>query len=139
MEEQGRGHRGGGRSNNPIPPAFDQQAFMEAIGAATSTIEQASAATATIAQTSATAGQGGLSNQRFKAHHPPTFMGGGDSMVGVHWFRQVEKVLEAMEITSDAVKIRLAVKPGKNSIFFKKGKTVISVENKKFSRSRMAN
>ena len=25
-----------------------------------------------------------------------------------HWFRQIEKVLEAMEITSDAVKIRLA-------------------------------
>ena len=29
------------------------------------------------------------------------------------------------------------VKPGKNSIFLKKGKTVILVENRKFSRSRM--
>ena len=29
------------------------------------------------------------------------------------------------------------VKPEKNSIFLKKGKTVISVENQKFSRSRM--
>ena len=29
------------------------------------------------------------------------------------------------------------VKPDKNSIFLKKGKTVISVENRKFSRSRM--
>ena len=29
------------------------------------------------------------------------------------------------------------VKPEKNSIFLKKGKTVILVENKKFSRSRM--
>ena len=29
-------------------------------------------------------------------------------MVAEHGFRQVEKVLEAMEITSDAVKIRLA-------------------------------
>ena len=29
------------------------------------------------------------------------------------------------------------VKPEKNSIFQKKGKTVISVENRKFSRSRM--
>ena len=28
-------------------------------------------------------------------------------MVADHWFRQVEKVLEAMEITSDTVKIRL--------------------------------
>ena len=29
------------------------------------------------------------------------------------------------------------VKPEKNSIFLKKGKTVISVENQKFSKSRM--
>ena len=63
---------------------------------------------ATIVQTSAVGGQGGSSNlQRFKAHHPPTFMGGGDPMVADHWFRQVEKILEAMEITSDATKIRL--------------------------------
>ena len=30
-----------------------------------------------------------------------------------------------------------SVKPEKNSIFLKKGKTVISVENRKFSISRM--
>ena len=29
------------------------------------------------------------------------------------------------------------VKPAKNSIFLKNGKTVISIENRKFSRSRM--
>ena len=29
-------------------------------------------------------------------------------MVADHWFQQTEKVLEAMEITSDATKIRLA-------------------------------
>ena len=29
-------------------------------------------------------------------------------MVVDHWFRQVERVLEAMEITSDAMMIRLA-------------------------------
>ena len=29
-------------------------------------------------------------------------------MVADHWFRQVEKILEAMEITSDVKKIRLA-------------------------------
>ena len=29
---------GGGRSNNPLPSAFDQQAFMEAIGTTTATI-----------------------------------------------------------------------------------------------------
>ena len=35
--------------------------------------------TATIAWTSATVGQRGTSNlQGFQAHHPPTYMGGGD-------------------------------------------------------------
>ena len=71
-----------------MPPAFDQQVFMEAIGATTTTITQASVATTTIAQASATVGQGGSSNLlRFKAHHPPTFMGGGNPMVPNHWFR----------------------------------------------------
>ena len=42
------------------------------------------------------------------AHHPPSFRGWGDSMVADHWFRQVERVLEAMGITSDATRIRLA-------------------------------
>ena len=36
------------------------------------------------------------------------FTGGGDPMVAYHWFMLVEKVLEAMEITSDMTKIRLA-------------------------------
>ena len=48
---------------------------MEAVGAAAAAIAQASAA----------GGQGGLNNlQRFMAHHPPTFRGGGDSMVADH-------------------------------------------------------
>ena len=82
---RGRGRQGGGWSNNPLASAFDQQAFMEAIGAATDTIAQASAATATIAQASATAGQGGLSNhQRFKEHHPPIFRRGRDPMIADH-------------------------------------------------------
>ena len=29
-------------------------------------------------------------------------------MVADHWFRQVERILKAMEITSDAMRIRLA-------------------------------
>ena len=33
---------------------------------------------------------------------------GGDPMVADHWFRQVERVLEAMEITSDVTRIHLA-------------------------------
>ena len=47
-------------------------------------------------------------HQRFRAHHPSTFTGGGGPMVADHWFMQIEKVLEAMEITSDATQIRLA-------------------------------
>ena len=67
------------------------------------------AVVATIAQASVAVGQGGMSNlQRFMTHHPSTFTGGGDPMVVDHWFRQVEKVLEVMEITSYATRIRLA-------------------------------
>ena len=81
-------------------PVFDQQAFAEAVGIATAAIAQAGIA----------GSQGGPSNlQRFRAHHPPTFTWGGDPMVADHWFMQIEKVLEAMEITSDATRIRLAV------------------------------
>ena len=67
------------------------------------------AAATTIAQASAVGGQGRMSNlQRFMAHHPLTFTWGGDLVVADHWFRHVERVLEAMEITSDATRIRLA-------------------------------
>ena len=42
-------------------------------------------AAAAITQASAAGSQGGPSNlQRFKAHHPPTFIGGGDPMVADH-------------------------------------------------------
>ena len=45
-------------------------------------IVRASAVAATTARTSATMGQGGTCNcKRFQTHHPPTYMGGGDSMV----------------------------------------------------------
>ena len=44
--------RGGGRGNNQPPPAFDQQAFLEAISAATAIILQASGVVATFARTS---------------------------------------------------------------------------------------
>ena len=42
------------------------------------------------------------------AHHPPTFTRGGDPVVADPWFRQVERILEVMEITSDATRIKLA-------------------------------
>ena len=105
MASRGRGRRGRPRGIGRAPPTFDQssvfdqQAFAEAVGIAA----------ATIAQVSITSSQGGPSNlQRFRAHHPPTFTGGGDLMVADHWFMQIEKVLEAMEITFDATRIRLA-------------------------------
>ena len=79
---------------------FDQHAFTEAVGITAAAIAQAGIA----------GRQEDPSNlQRFRAHHPPTFTGGGDSMVVDHRFMQIKKVLEAMEITSDTTKIRLAV------------------------------
>ena len=100
MASRGRGRRGRPRGTGQAPLVFDQQAFVEAVGITTATITQASAA----------GSQGGPSNlQRFRAHHPPTFTGGGDPMVSDHWFMQIEKVLEATEITSDTTRIRLAV------------------------------
>ena len=78
---------------------FHQQAFTEAVGITAAAIAQAGIA----------GSQGGPSNlQRFRAHHPPTFTWGGDPMVADHWFMKIENVLEAMEITSDTSRIRLA-------------------------------
>ena len=52
------------------------------MGTVVAIIAQASVVATTIARTSATVGQGGTSNlQRFQAHHPLTYIGGGDSMV----------------------------------------------------------
>ena len=95
MASRGRGRRGRPRGTGQAPPVFDQQAFVEAVGIAAAAIAGS---------------QGGPSNlQRFKAHHPPIFTGGGDPLVADHWFMQVKKVLEAMEITSDSTRIRLVV------------------------------
>ena len=99
MESRGRVRRGRPQGVSQAPPVFDKQAFAEAVGVAA----------AAIAQASAPGSQGGPSNlKRFKSHHPPTFTGGGDPMVADHWFMQIEKVLEAMEITSDTTRIILA-------------------------------
>ena len=105
MASRGRGRRGHPRGTGQAPPTFDQppifyqQAFAEAVGVAAAAIAHASVA----------GSQGGPSNlQRFRAHHPPTFIGRGDPMVANHWFMQIENVLEAMEITSDTTRIRLA-------------------------------
>ena len=100
MASRGRGRRGRPHGTGQVPPIFDKQAFVEAVGIAAITIAQAGIA----------GSQRGPSNlQKFRAHHPPTFTGGGDPMVADHWFIQIEKVLEAMEITSDTTRIRLAV------------------------------
>ena len=78
---------------------FDQQTFDETVGITVNAIARAGIA----------GRQEDPSNlQRFRTHHPPTFTEGGDPMVTDHWFMQIEKVLEAMEITSDTTRIRLA-------------------------------
>ena len=100
MASRGRGRRGRPRGASQAPTVFDQQAFAEAVGIAVAAIAQASVA----------GSQGGPSNlQRFKAHHSPIFTRGGDPMVADHWFMQVEKVLEAMEIASNTTRIKLAI------------------------------
>ena len=105
MASRGQGRRGRPRGTGQAPPAFnqppvfDQQAFAEAVGIAAAAIAHASIA----------GSQGSPSNlQRFRVHHPPTFTRGGDPMVADHWFIQIEKVLEAMKITSDTTRIRIA-------------------------------
>ena len=77
MASRGQGRNGRPRGTGQTPSAFDQQAFTEAIGIAATAIAQASVA----------GSQGGPSNlQKFRAHHPPTFTGGGDPLVADHWF-----------------------------------------------------
>ena len=99
MASRGRGRRGRLRCASQAPLIFYQKAFLEAMGAAIATTTQADAAI----------GQGGASKlQKFKAHHPLTFTGGGDPMVADHWFRQIERILRSMEITSDTTRITLA-------------------------------
>ena len=99
MTSRGRGRRGHPWGTGQALPVFDMQAFNEAIGITAAAIAQAGIA----------GRQEDPSNlQRFRAHHPPTFTGGGDPMVADHWFMQVEMVLEAMEITSGVTRIRLA-------------------------------
>ena len=99
MASRGRGRRGRPAGTGQTPPVFDQQAFTEVVGITA----------AAMAQAGIVGRQEDPSNlQRFRAYHPPTFTGGGDPMAVDHWFMQIEKVLEAMEITSDATRIRLA-------------------------------
>ena len=99
MTSRGRGRRGRPRGTGQAQLVFDQQTFDEAVGITANAIARASIV----------GRQEDPSNlQRFRTHHPPTFTGGGDQMVTNHWFMQIEKVLEAMEITSDTTRIRLA-------------------------------
>ena len=102
MASRGRGRpRATGQAPPTIDqtPAFDQQAFVKAVGVVEAAIAQASIAGSQ---------RDPSKTQRFRTHLPSTFTGGRDPMVVDHWFMQIEKVLEAMEITSDATRIRLA-------------------------------
>ena len=76
MASRGRGRRGRPRGTGQTPPVFDQQAFTEAVGIAAAAITQAGIA----------GGQGSPSNlQMFRAHHPPTFTGGGE----IRWWQTI--------------------------------------------------
>ena len=98
MASRGRGRRRRPRGTGQAPLVFDQQTCTEAVGITAAAIAQAGIA----------GRQEDPSNlQRFRAHHPLTFTGEGDPLVADHWFMQIEKVLEGMEITSDATRIRL--------------------------------
>ena len=98
MASRGRGRRERPRGTGQAQSVFDQRTFAEAVGITVNAIAQASIACR----------QEDPSNlQRLRTHHPPTFTGGGDPMVADHWFMQIEKVLEAMEISSYATRIRL--------------------------------
>ena len=128
MASRWRGRRGRPRGTGQTPPTFDQpstfdqQAFVEAVGVAAAAIARASVADS----------QGGPSNlQRFRAHHPPTFTGGGDPMVDDHWFMQIENILEAMEITFDKARIRLAAfqLEGEARVWWRWVKTSIDLED----------
>ena len=77
MASRGRGRRGRPRGIGQAPPVFDQQAFTEDVGIAAAAISQAGIA-------GRQEDPGNL--QRFRAHHPSTFTGGGGPMVADHWF-----------------------------------------------------
>ena len=99
MASRGRGRRERPRGTGQARSVFDQRTFDQAVGITANAIARASIACR----------QEDPSNpQRFRTYHPPTYTGGKDSMVVYHRFMQIEKVLEAMEITSDATRIRLA-------------------------------
>ena len=128
MASRRRGSRGRPRSYGPPPPVFDPQAFMETMGSTIATIVQAGVA----------GGQEGMSNlQRFKAHHSPTFRGEDDPLVADHWFHQIERVLEAMEITSATTRIKLAAFQlvGESLIWWDWVKTSRNVEAMTWGRS----
>ena len=91
--------RGCPRGDGRPPLVFYRQAFIKAMGAVIATTAQADAAR----------GKGVASKlQRFKAHHPPMFTGGGDPMVADHLFRHIRRILRAVEITLDTTRILLA-------------------------------
>ena len=99
MASRGRGRRERPRGTGQAQSVFDQRTFTEAAGITANAIARASIARRQ---------EDPRNLQRFRAYRPPTFTGGKDSMVVDHWFMQNEKVLEAMEIPSDATRIRLA-------------------------------
>ena len=72
MASRERGRRGRPRGTGQAPPAFDQQAFVEAVGIAV----------AAIAQVCAIVSQGRSNDlQRLEAYHPPMAIEGGVDVI----------------------------------------------------------
>ena len=99
MASRGRGRRERPRGTGQAQSLLDQRTFAEAVGITANAIARASIACRQ---------EDPSKPQRFRVHHPPTLAEGGDPMVADHWFMPNKKVLEAMEITSDMTRTRLA-------------------------------
>ena len=91
MVSRGRGRRGHPQGTGQAPPAFDQQAFAEAVGIAVAAIVHACAIVS----------QGGSNDlQRLEVHRPPMVRGGVDSMVRTAL--TIEREIEDAQSTRDA-------------------------------------
>ena len=99
MASRGRGRRERPRGTGQAQLVFDQRTFAKAVGITANAIARASIA----CRQEDPSNPRGLG--RIILRHS---QGGRGPMVVDHWFIQNEKVLEAMEIISDATRIRLA-------------------------------
>ena len=99
MASRGRGRRGRPRGAGQVPPVLTSRPLRRLLGLQLLPLHRLVQLVVKKVQLTSR----GLSHIILQRSQ-----GGGDPMVADHWFQQIEKVLEAMDITSDAAKIRLA-------------------------------